>query len=314
MDRLLLRCAAILLVCGVPLCAPAQTGSGSPHSPALYSTLQTIGIGESARAVYTAEEHFEAPNWTRDGRSLIFDEEGKVMTIPASGGTPEAIPVGDATRCNGSHGVSPDGRWLAITCSTPGKPEPRVYIVPLRGGTPRLVTEHPDSYFHSWSPDGRTIVFTRPSHGSGNIFAISVDGGPERALTTGSGISDDPDYSPDGRYIYFNSDRGGTMQIWRMRPDGSAPEQITDDSLVNWTPHPSPDGKSILILSYAQGTTGHPANRDVTLRLLSLRDRRMRVLVHLVGGSGTDNTSSWAPDSRHLAFVSYRAPSGTLKP
>ena len=125
------------------------------------------------------------------------------------------------------------------------------------------------------------------------------------ALTTGSGISDDPDYSPDGQYIYFNSNRSGTMQIWRMHPDGSDPEQITSDDYANWTPHPSPDGKSILILSYDKSETGHPANKDVALRILSIDDGKIHTLVNITGGSGTDNTPDWAPDSRHFTFVSY---------
>ena len=95
------------------------------------------------------------------------------------------------------------------------------------------------------------------------------------------------------------------MQIWRMHPDGTALEQITSDNQPNWTPHPSPDGRWILFLSYAPGTQGHPANQPVTLRLMSVKDRRITTLVHLTGGSGTDNTNSWSPDSRHLAFVSY---------
>jgi Tol biopolymer transport system component len=169
-----------------------------------------------------------------------------------------------------------------------------------------MVTEHPDSYFHSWSPDGKTIAFTRPSHGSGNIYAISVDGGPETALTTGSGISDDPDYSPDGQYIYFNSDRAGSMEIWRMHADGSRPEQVTFDGMNNWTPHPSPDGKSILILSFGRGVTGHPANKDVMLRILDPANGKIRDVVQIVGGSGTDNVPDWAPDSAHFAFVSYQ--------
>jgi len=125
-------------------------------------------------------------------------------------------------------------------------------------------------------------------------------------LTTSNGISDDPDYSPDGQYIYFNSDRGGgSMQIWRMRADGSQPEQITADDRNNWTPHPSPDGKWIVFLSYDKGVTGHPGNKDISLRLMSVSDKQIANLVDLFGGSGTINVPSWAPDSKRLAYVSY---------
>ena len=96
------------------------------------------------------------------------------MKISATAGTLDAVNIGAAaTCCNGSHGLSPDGQWLAISCSMPDKPESRVYIVPSGGGTPRLITENPNLYWHSWSPDGKTIVFTRPDpHGSLNIYAI----------------------------------------------------------------------------------------------------------------------------------------------
>lgn len=287
-----------------PLSEPA-----TPSNLALYSTLQTIGIEDNfRRAVVIASEraHIEAPNWSRDGKTLIFDREGQIWTAPAAGGAATLLNTGQAIHCGGSHGLSPDGKLLAISCAMPGKPETRVYIIPSSGGEPRPVTENPYSWFHSWSPDGKTIAFTRPNHGGGNIYAIAVDGGAETALTTGSGISDDPDYSPDGKYIYFNSDRSGSMQIWRMLADGTHPEQVTSDDYQNWTPHPSPDGKSVLVLSYDKDVTGHPANKDIALRILNVADGKVRVLVHLVGGSGTDNVNGWAPDSKGLAFVSYQ--------
>ena len=276
---------------------------------ALYSSLQTIAIDPNARVakvVLTERSQIQAPNWTRDGKSLIFTRDGKLWTIPVEGGEAKAIDLGNVSGCTGSHGLSPDGKWLAATCMTGPQPGARIYVFPSAGGAPRMLTDNPNSWFHSWSPDGKTIAFTRPNQGSLNVYVIPADGGPETALTTGTGVSDDPDYSPDGKYIYFNSDRSGSMEIWRMRADGSQPEQVTFDGLNSWTPHPSPDGESIVILSYGKGVSGHPANRDVTLRILNAKDGKIRDLVRIMGGNGADNVPNWAPDGKHFAFVGYQ--------
>jgi TolB protein len=274
------------------------------------STLNTLDLTPGAQpvAVYTHSGYFEAPNWTHDGSSLVFDAGGRILTIPnRPGAQPTALPLGDLLGCGGSHGLSPDGHMLAVTCHTAASPETRVYLVPFPAGVaPRSLMHLAGSYFHSWSPDGQTIFFTHPDRGSSNIFSIRLDGSEEHALTTGSGISDDPDISPDGRVLYFNSNRSGSMQIWQMHPDGTAPEQLTKDDRVDWTPHPSPDGRFIAFLSYEPGTTGHPANRPVTLRLLTLATGQIRTLASFTGGSGSMNVPFWSPDSHQVAYVSYQ--------
>ena len=96
------------------------------------------------------------------------------------------------------------------------------------------------------------------------------------------------------------------MQIWRMKPDGADQEQVTSDDFNNWFAHPSPDGRWIAFLSFAKDVAGHPANKDVTLRLMSVSDKKIRVLAKLFDGQGTINVPSWSPDSRQVAFVSYQ--------
>jgi Tol biopolymer transport system component len=100
------------------------------------------------------------------------------------------------------------------------------------------------------------------------------------------------------------------MQIWRMNADGSNQEQVFSDDLNNWFPHISPDGKWMVFLTYDASVTGHPENKDVMLRLMSLADHKITLLAKLFGGQGTINVPSWAPDSKRLAFVSYQMVSG----
>jgi Tol biopolymer transport system component len=260
--------------------------------------------GTNRKVVYRARRHIEAPNWSRDGKFLIFNSNGKIYTIPLEGGEPRVLNTGSANRCNNDHGPSPDGSLLALS-HAPGN-DSLIYVMPMGGGEPRLVVDQGPAYWHGWSPDGRTLVYVAERHGNFDIYTIPVKGGEETRITDAAGLDDGPDYSPDGRYIYFNSERTGAMKIWRMKPDGSAQEQVTDDGYADWFPHPSPDGKWLVLLSYDELVRGHPANKHVKLRIMPLAGGRPRVLAGLFGGQGTINVPSWSPDSRHLAFVSYR--------
>ncbi len=284
--------------------------------PILESTLETVAISSKDRkVVYTKRAHFEAPNWSRDGKDLYFNQGGRIMKLPVTGGEPTAIDTGTVTRNNNDHGISPDGTMLAIsdqsqiTDPTRQARQSLIYVVPITGGTPRRVTQLAPSYWHGWSPDGKTLAYCADRNGNYDVYTIPVEGGQEKRLTTAEGLDDGPEYSPDGQYIYFNSVRTGLMQIWRMKADGSEQTQVTKDDYNNWFAHPSPDGKWLVIISYEKDVTGHPANKDVMLRLIPVTPTgfgEIQVLAKLFGGQGTINVPSWSPDSRQLAFVSYR--------
>jgi Tol biopolymer transport system component len=273
---------------------------------AVESTLETISISSKDRhVVYHARSHFEAPNWAPDGSYLLFNSKGHMYRLPVKGGEPQLIDTGIADRCNNDHGISPDGKQLAISHHGPGG-NSLIYVLPVTGGTPRQVTPVGPSYWHGWSPDGQTLVYCAEREKVFDIYAIPAAGGQEKRLTTTPGLDDGPEYSPDGNYIYFNSDRTGRMQIWRMKPDGSQQEPVVADEFNNWFAHPSPDGKWLVFLSYEPEVKGHPANQDVQLRLMPAKGGPIQVLAKLFGGQGTINVPSWSPDSRNVAFVSYR--------
>jgi TolB protein len=287
--------------------------------PALVeSTLEIMELtgAESRRVVRHFEGKIEAPNWSRDGRWLIYNSNGLIYRIPASGGDPHVINTGPQRKNNNDHGLSPDGAQLAISDQSQPDNHSRIYVLPLTGSdNPRLVVGHPSapSYWHGWSPDGRTLAYTaiRPDTNDYDIYARALAGGPERRLTTSAGLDDGPEYSPDGRYIYFNSARSGAMQIWRIRAsDGADPEQVTrDPQWRDWFPHFSPDGKWIVFISFGLDVAlaDHPPNRDVVLRIMPADGSAPpRVLTKLFGGQGTINVPSWSPDSKAIAFVSYR--------
>lgn len=271
------------------------------------STLETYNLSTGVRTIVRrAREHFEAPNWSRDGGMLIYNFGGSLYAIAAKGGEPVKINTGKADRCNNDHGLSWDGTKLIISHhGDDGKS--RIYVLPAAGGEPALVTAEGPSYWHGVSPDDSTLTYCAERRGEYDVYTISVTGGRERRLTTAPGLDDGPEYSPDGKTIYFNSVRSGQMKIWRMAPDGSGQTQVTpDDAYGDWFPHPSPDGKVILFLSYDRVVEGHPPNKDIVLRLMPAEGGEVRTLARLFGGQGTLNVHSWSPDSRTFAFVSYR--------
>jgi len=270
------------------------------------SSLETVTIASTDRHVeYVAAAHFEAPNWSRDGKFLIFNQDGTLHRLAFDGSAPTLIPTAPQVHCNNDHGISPDGQFLAISDQTTDDRKSRVYIVPIAGGTPRPITPNAPSYWHGWSPDGKTLAFTGERNGNFDIYSIPAAGGDETRLTSAEGLDDGPEYSPDGAWIYFNSERTGHMQIWRMKADGSEQEQVITEESNDWFPHISPDGQWMVFLAYEKGVTGHPGGKDVELRLMSMKDKSTKVLAKLFGGQGTINVPSWSPNSLKLAFVSY---------
>ncbi|MEO6730593.1 MAG: hypothetical protein ABIN01_05210 [Ferruginibacter sp.] len=283
----------------------------------LSSKLETIHVFDGRRKIiYKDAGRLEAPNWMPDGNKILFNKGGSIFTIPLTGGIPEKLNTGFANRNNNDHVISFDGKMLGISHHRNGLPGggSTVYVLPLAGGEPKLVTDSTPSYLHSWSPNGKEVIYAgqriskSPAY---NLYKKPVNGGPEVQLTfNNKGITDGPEFSPDGKYIYFNSNETSTMQLWRMKPDGSGKEQITFDEYHNWFPHISPDGKWIVFLSFPPTIlpNDHPFYKRVMLRLMPVNGGAPKVIAYLYGGQGTINTPSWSPDSKKVAFISNSGP------
>lgn len=257
--------------------------------------------------VYNANYHLEAPNWTPDGKYLVFNSDGLLYRIRAKGGKPKKIDTGFADQCNNDHVLSPDGKLIALSHHDAEDHASKIYVVPFKGGTPELITPAGPSYLHGWSPVKEELTYCAERKGEYDVYSIDMNTHEEMQLTRSPGLDDGPEYSPDGKYIYFNSVRSGTMQIWRMRTDGSEQTQMTFDKYNDWFAHPSPDNKWLVFISYDPSVPAgsHPANKHVMLRRMPVEGGTPETLLELFGGQGTINVPSWSPDSEKFAFVRY---------
>ena len=296
------------ILTNVQLTAGAAPAAQAPRAPVKSSvTIYNVADG-SKKVIYTAEGFYQAPNWSPDGKYLMLNTPGKLWRLNIDGSKIEQINTGSVMGINNDHGISHDGKLLAISAGN-------IYVLPSSGGDPRQITDRKPSYFHGFSPDDKWMAFCAQRGDNFDIYRVPVAGGPEERLTTNAGYDDGAEYSPDGKWIYFNSNRSGSWDIWRMPATGAGPddvkaERITSDDLEDWFAHISPDGKWMVLISFEKGIPNHPPNKDVVLRMMPAPGVKpgpahLREIVKLFGGQGTINVNSWSPDSKSFAYVSY---------
>ena len=100
--------------------------------------------------------------------------------IQVKGGEPEVIDIEGLDNLNNDHGISPDGKWIAISNGDADFGS-RIYIVPYEGGKPDLVTENGPSYWHGWSADSKKLAYVAQRDVSAHydIYEIKRKGGKE---------------------------------------------------------------------------------------------------------------------------------------
>lgn len=273
----------------------------------LGSALEIMDVNTGHREVLaSAKGSLQAPNWTPDGRNLIYNQDGKLYNFDINSRTSTVIHTDFAIKNNNDHVLSFDGKQIGISDQTADNGESTVYTLPVTGGIPKRITAKSPSYLHGWSPDNLSLIYTAERNGDFDIYRTSKDGGKEIRLTTTKGLDDGSEYSPDGKSIYFCSTRTGTMQIWKMGADGKNQAQLTSDDYNNWFPHVSPDGKWLVFISFSKDVPAdkHPFYERVYIRLMPIEGGKSKVIAYLYGGQGSLNVPSWSPDSKKIAFVS----------
>jgi Tol biopolymer transport system component len=232
-------------------------------------TIERLGpIGSPAWSPDAAHVYFIGVLREREGDRFVY-YESDVFVVNANGGEPRRI-----TTSRDVHAVvpSPDGKTLLVARDQhPGRRPFTIglWLLDASGGNFRLLVDAEEGRLDlpgSWSPDARTIAFTRctfePPGEQGfientcGVYTISPDGSGLRELAE---RSSQPAFSPDGRRIAFVSDRDGHGEIARGEDENSFANElyVTDvagrnqrrltetEKLDEQAPAWSPDGRRI---------------------------------------------------------------------
>jgi TolB protein len=308
------------LVSNVRVVVPAATNF-KPYQDYIGSNIEIMDMAtHNSRIVHRSPDSLQAPNWTRDGKALIYNAKGLMYRLDIAGGKPSLIKSGVATNNNNDHVLSWNGKLIGLSSHirrADGTNFSTIYTVPVGGSDKATLitdTDQGNSYLHGFSPDDSKMIFigqrdpaVRKNHPKVlNLYTVDLATKKEVQLTTTPALDDGAEYSPDGKQIYFNSNRTGLMQLWRMGADGKGQVQLTFDNFNNWFPHVSPDGKKIVFLTFIDDVDSydHPFYKHVYLREMPIEGGVPKVVAYLYGGQGSFNVPSWSPDSSQIAFVS----------
>jgi Tol biopolymer transport system component/tRNA A-37 threonylcarbamoyl transferase component Bud32 len=221
--------------------------SGEPAGPPV---RLTTGLGAHSISVST------------DGTRLAytaFTETSNVWSvpIPAVGAVSisRAVPVTAGNQTIENLDVSPDGQWLAFDSDRSG-PQ-RIYRVRLGGSggsePEQLTSDSADSFWPTWSPNGREIAFQGFRGLGRQVFVMSAEGGPPVQVTKGSDDERTPSWAPDGRRLLMLANQA-TRPQWHVvtrRPNGSwsapavVPLVVGRDTVAAFLGTWSPDGQLI---------------------------------------------------------------------
>jgi TolB protein len=193
---------------------------------------------------------------------------------------------------------APDMTLIAYTSYRTGYPDiilqslkdARVPTTPARGTTEN------QNLLPAWSPDGMKLAFMSTRDGNPEIYVVNRDGSGLRRVTNHPNIDATPTWSPAGTQLAFTSDRSGSPQVYIVNIDGTGLVKMTDESWCDratWS-----TTEKVNEIAYASRAGG-----GYQIRLLDVNTRTSRTLTD---GIGSNESPAFAPNGRHIAFMSDR--------
>lgn len=225
--------AALLAIACAAACSSAEEEDCSFHPGQQWFAFSSAEGGSwdihlakengHCRRALTADAALDvSPAWGPGG-VLAFESDRAPFTsvwiTSAGGGALRRLDVGDLRAASPS--FSPDGRQLAFAGILPGAATSGVYLAPVEGGVPTLLTADDAAHANGrpvFAPDGSRIYFVsnreQPASYLYDVWAVPTTGGAAVRITTDSGIQGRPAVSFDGATLaYARAATGGTEVV-----------------------------------------------------------------------------------------------------
>jgi dipeptidyl aminopeptidase/acylaminoacyl peptidase len=238
---------------GTPLWSPdgrliaftkATPPGPKPKPPALSEFERKIAERFKGRVFDWMQYRVDGRGYQPDPRDPLATPPDELYVVGREGGSPRRLTsLGFDVR---EPEWSPDGKSLVIVANAHQRDEytydrSDLWVVSLENGaTRRLTNDGQDHGAPTWSPDGRSIAFTRQqglttviarkqTHGGPvDLYVMPAQGGPPRNLTATWDLRPGPPrFSPDGRFVYFTAGAGGSTHLFRVPAAGGNVEPVT---------------------------------------------------------------------------------------
>jgi serine/threonine protein kinase len=166
--------------------------------------------------------------WSRDNRSLIFEQRGTLWRVPLdSSAAPSELPLGKSPGIMEQSPAIPSGRDRLAFAQV--RSSPSTYTLDTTMTSPAVLASSSSDSEAQFSPDDSRLAFVSLRTGTREIWTARADGTSAHQLSHGPGIwQGSPHWSPDGRLIVFDSQgTDGRWSLYTIDPDGGAPHQLS---------------------------------------------------------------------------------------